>query len=105
MRTDDKTPPPPPLALIPPILLLEEEEEEDAAILIPVAECCCCCFDAVVKVGVDAVVAVARCVTPRIVITTHSLKRFLLFLCGLLDPLFIRPFFVSFYTLIRYSKP
>ena len=85
MRTDDKTPPPPPLALIPPILLLEEEEEEDAAILIPVAECCCCCFDAVVKVGVDAVVAVARCVTPRIVIT-HSLKRFLL-LCGLLDPL------------------
>ena len=91
MRTDDKTPPPPPLALIPPILLLEEEEEEEEeedAILIPVAECCCCCcFDAVVKVGVDAVVAVARCVTPRIVITTHSLKRFLLFLCGLLDPL------------------
>ena len=100
MRTDDKTPPPP-LALIPPILLLEEEEE-DAAIL-PVAECCCCCcFDAVVKVGVDAVVAVARWVTPRIVIT-HSLKRFL-FLVWSFGP-FISPFFVSFYTLIRYSKP
>ena len=100
MRTDDKTPPPP-LALIPPILLLEEEEEEEEEdAIIPVAECCCCCFDAV-KVGVDAVVAVARWVTPRIVIT-HSLKRFL-FLVWSFGPL--RPFFVSFYTLIRYSKP